>query len=270
MADDELTFDPETYKKAVSLYKTKSDRLAHTAIRALVDETLLRLSERARDTRLARSSDIRPELLDQFCVLITQDEPDALLAFIGGQRRAGLTRSGVYQGYIAAAAQWLGRQWQEDTLSSLQVAKASGHLYALMRALRAERPVHPVSARRSAFFATVPGEDHAVGVTLAAEIFREAGWSIDLLTGAGHQAILDRITRTRPYLIGLSLSSDRSLAALVRLVVSIRLVSPQAVIGAAPPLTLEDRSLMEMADIDLVFRDARTALSDLEALAAQG
>jgi methanogenic corrinoid protein MtbC1 len=167
-----------------------------------------------------------------------------------------------------AAARRLGAASETDQLSALQVTYATGHLYALMRALRAEAPaMRPArDGARVALFATVPGEDHEMDVTVAADIFREVGWQIDLQTDTDHEILLAHIERTQPQTIWLSLSSEQRLDALVRLVVAIRLVMPRAIIGVTPAVQVDAARLHALVDIDLVLRDAPAACRELDRL----
>jgi methanogenic corrinoid protein MtbC1 len=117
---------------------------------------------------------------------------------------------------------------------------------------------------RRALFAVVPDETHTFGARLAAETFREAGWSIDLKVGIDHEGLVDHVQRTEPNIIGLSLSTEAGLPNLVRLVVALRLVRPQAIIGVAPALSMEDSAIQAVTDTDIIFRDARQAVRDLD------
>lgn len=153
-------------------------------------------------------------------------------------------------------------------VSFLEVTTGTGHLYALMRALRAEgySPRPSLGGRRSALFATVPGEDHGVGITMAADLFREMGWEIDLQTDTDHDQLVAQAGGTRPHIIGLSLSTEDRLDPLVRLVVALRLVTPRAIIGVAPPSAMDAQRLHDLVDIDLVLSDAPSACRELDRL----
>jgi MerR family transcriptional regulator, light-induced transcriptional regulator len=61
-------------------------------------------------------------------------------------------------------------------------------------------------------------------------------------------------------------TTNRHLDALVRLIVAARLIMPHAIIGVAPGAGVDPASLHELFDIDLVFGDARSALSELDRL----
>jgi methanogenic corrinoid protein MtbC1 len=166
------------------------------------------------------------------------------------------------------AARWLGERWDRDELSFLEVTCGTGHLYALMRSLRDELPAiqREYDQRRFALFATVPGEDHGIGITVAADLFREDGWQIDLKTGTDHNGLVTYVERTQPQIIGLSFSAEERLDALVKLVLVLRILVPDALIGVAPPSTFNVSRLYNLLDIDLIFTDAQSAYRELDRL----
>jgi hypothetical protein len=49
-------------------------------------------------------------------------------------------------------------------------------------------------------------------------------------------------------------------------VFALRIALPETIIGVAPALDMGNTNLTKIVDIDLVFHDARRALSDLEGL----
>ncbi|KPQ13365.1 MAG: B12-binding protein [Rhodobacteraceae bacterium HLUCCO18] len=263
-----LLFDAEVFKRTVSLFDTKRDAFAQDAVEVLATDIMRRLaSARSKDPTF-EAPEISDESIDAFCETLIQPSPAAALQFIEDRRTEGVTRQGVYLGYIIAAARSLGRGWDEDRFSFLEVTYGTGHLYALMRALRAETSSarRTFDGRRCALFATVPGEEHGIGITVAADLFREAGWEIDLRTGTNHDDLLAHVEDTQPYIIGLSLSTEQRLDALVRLVVALRITMPSAIIGVAPATNVDAARLHDLVDIDLVFDDAPSACRELERL----
>ena len=261
-------FDAGTFSRTASRFAVKRDAVAPQAMEALTADILQRLADAPPGAAESEPEAVDPERLDAFCDALIAPAPGPALRVVESLRAEGATRGTVRLGYVPAAARRLGEGWDEDRLSLADVTIGTGHLYAVMRALRAEGPAAPTSAgdRRRALFATVPGEDHGIGVTVAADLFRDAGWEIDLQTGADHDALVARVTRTRPRVIGLSLSTERRLDALVRLVVALRFVAPGALIGVAPGAGVDAARLREVADIDLVFDDVHSARRELERL----
>lgn len=268
MGRQQVSFDAEIFSRTASLFATKRNAFAPDAVEALASDIIWRLAQSKSREPTFDTPDISPESIAAFCDALIHPKPDAALRFIEDRRAEGLTRQGVYLGYITAAARCLGQGWDEDKLTFLQVTYGTGHLYALMRALRAEGPSARFShdGRRCALFATVPGEDHGIGITVAADLFRDVGWEIDLQTGTDHDALIAHVERTQPHIIGLSLSTDQRLDALMRLVVALRLVIPHSIIGVAPASHVDAKRLGNLVDIDLVFADAPSACRALDRL----
>ena len=261
-------FDAEAYSRTASLFVTKRDAFAKDAVEVLARDIVRRLASTQPNDPSFAAPEISDDDIAAFCDTLIQPSPDAAWKFIEDRRAEGVTRQGVYLGYICAAARSLGQGWDEDRFSFLEVTYGTGHLYALMRALRAESSsVRPAfDGRRYALFATVPGEEHGIGITVAADLFREAGWEIDLQTDTDHDALVAHVESTRPHIIGLSLSTEERLDALVRLVVATRITMPSAIIGVAPATSVDADRLQGLVDIDLVFGDAPSACRELERL----
>jgi len=267
MSRENVSFDPEVFSKTASLFATKRSAFAAEAVEALARDIVQRLADARAYQAPVTPQEVPPDRIAEFCGVLIEPGPQAALRFIAARRAEGVTRQDVYLGYISGAARHLGKCWERDELSFVQVTIGTGHLYALMRALRSESPNYSLrgfDARRSALFATVPGEDHGIGITVAADLFREAGWDIDLHTGTDHRALLAQVERTEPHVIGLSLSTEDRLNALVRLVVAMRLIVPQAIIGVAAASEVDAQRVKDLVDIDLMFHDAESARLDLE------
>ncbi len=266
------SIDPRVLEHTARLVKEKRNVLPQEVLEGFARQVVSRLAE----TIVARTASgcvqISPERVAAFCdLLLLPDQHRQALAFITARRDEGATIEDVYLGYIGAAARLLGERWEEDELTWLEVSIGAGALYTLMRALRGpliarQQP----DARRAALFAPVPGEQHGVGVTVAADLFREAGWDIDLQLGLDQSGLLDHAARTLPKVIGLSLSTRERLPGLVEAVVGLRLTVPEAIIGVAPRGDLSATDIERIADVDLIFSDAPSAITMLERFVQQG
>lgn len=266
MAKPMPALDVETFARTALRFAAKRRALAPNSVETMTGEIVRRLA-----TEVAGNGASLPDdSLGAFCMALVQPGPEAALGFIRARQAEGANRPDIYLGYIAAAARALGEAWDNNRLSLTEVTIGTGHLYALMRALRteAEQDRATFDARRCALFAAVPGEDHGIGITVAADLFRDAGWDIDLQLATDHDALLARAERTQPRVVGLSLSTQGRLPALARLVVGLRLALPRAVIGVAPAATLDAGMIGDLLDVDLVLGDADTARTELERLIA--
>ncbi|MCC5975132.1 MAG: cobalamin B12-binding domain-containing protein [Rubellimicrobium sp.] len=268
MSTHDPLFDAKLFERTASLFAVKREAFPPDAVEALASDIVRRLATTIPTGPHNDGIDISEAEVKAFCDVLIVPDPSAALQFMKQRRSEGVTRRGIYLGYICAAARELGEGWEQDRFSFMDVTTGTGHLYALMRALRAEGPsLRPrPGTDRSALFATVPGEDHGIGITVAADLFRDIGWDIDLRTGTDHDGLLQLVERTQPRIIGLSLSTEARLDALVRLVVAIRMTMPHVIIGVAPGANLDAERVRALVDIDLVFEDARSALVELDRL----
>jgi hypothetical protein len=144
----------------------------------------------------------------------------------------------------------LGEDWDRNRLSFAEMTIGTGHFVALMRALRVEEPLQRV------LFAALPGEGHDIGITIAADLLRDAGRQIDPLVALGHDGLIAHVERSRPSIIGRSLSTEGRLGARVRPVVALRIVTPHVLIGVALAAALDAGKIGGLADLDLILRDA--------------
>jgi methanogenic corrinoid protein MtbC1 len=268
MGNQDVSVDAEVFARTTSLFALKRNSLPPETVETLASDIVRRLASTGVRAPHVEVPVISDESVAAFCDALVRPDPIVALQFVEDRRAEGVTREAVYLGYISAAARRLGEGWDENRLSFIEVTVGTGHLYALLRALRLEgdeaRPAF--DARRCALFATVPGEDHGIGISVAADLFRDAGWDIDLKIDTDHNTLVAHVERTRPAIIGLSLSTEQRLEDLIRLVVAVRIVAPHAIIGVAPAATLDDDKLCSLVDIDIVFRDAREACRELDRL----
>lgn len=262
----DTSFNTDLFAHVAKLFEQKGQVLPPDTLEQFARDVVAHVSERVVTHRAPTPADD----VALFCdVLQMPDQPRVALDFIAARRAEGVSLEDVYLGYIGGAARLLGERWEDDQLTPLQVTVGAGTLYALMRAFRtSEMADHRFDSRRAALFATVPGEQHGVGITVAADMFRKAGWDIDLQIGLDHERLLDRVKKTQPGIIGLSLSSRDRLTDLLKLIVALRLASNHAFIGAAPGGDLTADEIRAVADVDIVFGDALGAIAALDELVA--
>jgi methylmalonyl-CoA mutase cobalamin-binding subunit len=138
----------------------------------------------------------------------------------------GLSLDQLFTRYLSPAAERLGQMWSDDELTFLQVTLGVGRIYDLVRMLRDHAPPPRVTQAEPVVFASVPGEQHGVGVEMAAELFRQHGWDVKLLIGETHDTILHEIGETRSHVLGLSAGGRASAQPLARLIHAARVAHP--------------------------------------------
>jgi methanogenic corrinoid protein MtbC1 len=207
--------------------------------------------------------------LAEFC---QQGESEGAGALIAQLRESGVPIEAIFLQVIQPAAQHLGQGWSDDRLSFTDVTIALGHLQQLFSSLLddfqcmglpdAPASSTPETSPPSAFFCTMPGATHRLGVQMVRAFFARAGWRTRL--GHGDEAVLvSQITAMRPALIGLSLSSETDLRSAGALILRVRNACrgfrPTIMVGgAAVPFFPK---LVERLDADIVSGDATDALN---------
>ncbi|MEL6362821.1 MAG: cobalamin-dependent protein [Pseudomonadota bacterium] len=269
------SFDPETVAHTVKLFAEKRALLTADAIWAVTMDVIGHLAKTAPTPKSIvmpasgpvplEEPDIDEERLNAFCDTLISPYPDQALAFLAEFQAEGLARYKIYD-LIGAAARRLGEGWDDDRLTFVDVTIGTGHLYALLRAMQVEdvRQLSFAQPQKHALFATVPNECHSVGVTIAANVFREAGWQVDLEVGLDHETLVEQVNRRTPNVIGLTLSTNERLEDLARVIVAIRINAPTAIIGIGQGGEVETDQLKAIVDFDLIFTDINIALRDLE------
>jgi methanogenic corrinoid protein MtbC1 len=134
---------------------------------------------------------------------------------------AGLSVEEVCLDHLAPAARCLGEWWETDRLPFTDVTMATSRIQAMLRRMPTRRGA-PCLRGNGAVFCAVPGEQHTLGVMMAADLFRRNGWDVGLLLGLDHADILERLERDDRTVIGLSCSGDHSVDALERLMIALR------------------------------------------------
>jgi len=263
-----VILDLDLFAQTTELFERKKSSFATEVLQGLAHSVISKAASLTASAPLGPKYIAPAARLEVFCTHLLNDDPDAALALIQKERADGLTARDIYFGYISGSAQRLGKMWEEDEASFSQVTSASGYLYALMRALRPiDRDATPgAPGRKHAFFCTVPGENHSLGVSVAADLFRRQGWDIDLKVGLNHNELLDKIAVSKPEIVGLSFSNPERLSDLTQLCVSIRLSVPQTLIVVAGPAVVEADKLQQVTDVDMVFTDVDEAEQQLARL----
>ena len=211
--------------------------------RSFAEEILSRLALRVPDhAAVAKAAErgVGPSateigMIDRLCDALICDDPRTAADMIDAARQAGVSADAIYTDYISDAARRLGERWVADTASFFDVTLGLSRLHAILREIQpsflgAETPALDGC---TALLAPVPGETHMLGVTIAADYFRRAGWSVDLGTASGLDAIIAAAQRTPYAMLGLSASSRQMIGTLAETIVALRYACPQtaAVVG---------------------------------------
>lgn len=239
---------------------------AHHATTALIDELV---AQRVIPT-LVQSHSVAGRPADgaeanRLARLAAQGDEPALHTALDQARREGRSSEAV----LTETANALGALWEQDTLNFSQVTMATAKLQRWHRGQgerlgpsRRERPAHRI------LLATLRGEGHSLGLALAASAFQEAGWAVEGGPGLSEAQLRAQVRMHWFDALGFSLSTERTLAPLAKLIRDLRAQSKNSqlrvVVGGA--LVAQRKDIVEALGVDAAFS---TASGAPDALAAQ-
>lgn len=260
-------FDASAYEKADKQFKLVERHLPTDAVEALAREVVRRLAFRM--PRHSRKEELpTPTEIEQLCAGLLSTDEAAGDRIILAARRDGVGLQTIYLGYIAGAARRLGRMWEDDRISFVDVTLATGRLYRIIRGLR--HIVGPTitngRAELPALFALVPGETHTLGIEMATDLFRREGWDLELAIGLTYDELIARADDHAYHAVVLVAHSDRMIEPLTRLTMALRISLPLAQIIVAGNVVVGTPDIAELVGADAVIDDIETAVATLRAI----
>ncbi len=254
------TFDLRAYAKRQLGFLRRAKTLPEDKLESLAREALKRLAQR--DASLgAAVLEIAPseEELTQFCEALISDDDTAAAHVVLGLNAQNASPEFVYLKYLAAAAQLLGVWWEQDRVGFWQVTVGTGRLLAIMRSMsHLFEPVFWLE-QKTAIFASVPGEQHVLGLHMAADLFRKDGWDIAMKVGLDHDQLISEIEHTPADFVGLSMGGGHALEALSKLVVALNISRPNTPIILSGRGVKDIQSKLAWMELDGVFEDVDEA-----------
>lgn len=263
--DPDNLFDRNGFERMSRGFAELGGRLPDNALQVLAREVIARLAQRR---KLLRDS-LQPlddAVIERLCVALTGPNATAGVSEIMKLRATGTGIEQIYLGALAPAARRLGVWWDEDRASFADVTIGIARVYGIMYGLRAEFPITLEQTRRHAMFAPVPGEDHTLGISMAADLFRSHGWDIDLKVGLGHNALIAAMAEGDAPIIGLSLGQEEQLPEIIRLIVALRVTNPRAYILVAGQFVARHADTLTLTGADAAAAEIPEALEAMEAL----
>lgn len=257
--------DLAAIRDASNRLQVLTTHLPPKALQALAQEVVSRLSANLHVSKVANAP-IAPEDIERLCSALVSDSPDSAGIMVAALRDKGTPIADIYQLHLAAAARRLGELWESDELSFVEVTIGASRILGIMYSLRDAFRATRVLEEHLVVFAAVPGEKHTIGITMAADIFRRDGWEVELLLGASHDEIVEKVRLTDALVVGLTAHGARSLAPLVRLIAAIRIVNPAVYILVSGNIVDDADDLIELTGGDAFAKDIDTGLSEMERL----
>ncbi|MEM9010581.1 MAG: cobalamin B12-binding domain-containing protein [Pseudomonadota bacterium] len=204
--------------------------------------------------------------IDQLCRLLLDGNMTALKAHVATLRHQGMADDEIYRVHVGGAARRLGWLWEVDGLSFFDVSLASAELQRLVHWMGSSLAdgIGGQHHARRALLAVPRGEDHMLGVLVAADIFRRSGWEVEVELQPEDAALSAR-ARTGHYdLIGVSGGHRLLLDRLASIVLALRTeASGHTRIVVGGPLVEMEPDLARRVGADMAFGDAWSAVEVL-------
>ncbi|WP_299849888.1 hypothetical protein [uncultured Roseovarius sp.] len=258
----------EAYEQSQYSIRRLKKSLPDEIVAGLAREVIRRLATRDSKLDHVPHSPSTTEL-QNFCMALISDDDKAAAEIIIGVRAEGMPAELIYLKYLSAAARMLGEWWNEDRANFVEVTVGTGRMVAIMRGMRHLFTPTVSATNRSAVFASVPGEDHTMGVRMAADLFRKDGWEISLKIGLNHDALIREIELTPNSIIGLSIGGRHSIDALTRLVVALHICCPNAPLLVCGQDIRSMKPLLSLLGLDGVAYDVEDAKKHMSAFREQ-
>lgn len=120
---------------------------------------------------------------------------DGARTVINALRQQGVSELQILIELLGEAATRLGEMWDDDEVSFADVTLGLCTLHQVLRERFGVPPgegsAHGCGMR--IVFTTLSGEQHIFGAMIVAEVFRQAGWQVATLAGAGPEAIMRQL-----------------------------------------------------------------------------
>ncbi|MEM8699261.1 MAG: cobalamin B12-binding domain-containing protein [Pseudomonadota bacterium] len=208
---------------------------------------------------------IPPPDIEHFCRILLDGSLHESFEFVEDLARRGLPVAQIYTGPIAGAARLMGRMWEEDRMSFVDVTLGISRLHMILRrfSTRFGRRIPDNGRSVPALFAVTPGETHALGLVMIADFFAREGFETRVEIDPTMQDLVDAVRDPAIRLVGLSATISGSLPVMKRTIAALR----QAVAGREVAILAGGAAFTEIADTDIMARDlgADQIVTDIDA-----
>lgn len=200
---------------------------------------------------------------------LCDEDESAAIVIVEDLLQAGLSVEDVCLDHLAPAARRLGDLWDRDRLPFSEVTYGTARIQSLLRRMPSSRQAPSCGVGPGALFAAVPGEEHTLGVVMAADLLRRNGWDVGLLVGLNHDDLVSRIARDDRPVIGLSCSGEHSYPALRRLLAALAGTRPDAQILLSGQIVHDADRLASLPAPVTIVRDVAETEAELVRIAAR-
>ena len=209
-----------------------------------------------------------PEALKALADLAMREEFSAVVAYVEALVDRGVPIEDAYLQWLAPAARQMGCDWESDRTDFSSVTIGMWKLQQAMHALSDTflKNAATVKSARRILLASVPGDQHTMGLFMASEFFRRGGWDVWSELPSDYEDIVDKARGEWFDLIGLSVGVDHKLDALTHAISALRRASRNAdvLIMLGGPILASNPEIAVAVGADFTAGDARCAVTKAE------
>ncbi len=202
--------------------------------------------------------------LSSLADLAVREESSAVVAYVEALVGRGVPIEDVYLEWLAPAARQMGCDWESDRTDFSSVTIGMWKLQQAMHALSPTFLKDAVATKspRRILLASVPGEQHTMGLFMVSEFFRRSGWDVWSELPSDYEDIVGKARGEWFDLIGLSVGGDHKLDALTQAIAALRRASrnAEALIMLGGPILASNPEIAVAVGADFAAGDARHAV----------
>lgn len=222
----------------------------------------------------ARSQLIRPEEIEAFARALLERSPEPARRLLDAHRERGVSLEVIYLQLFVGTAQLLGEWWESDESNFSQVTLSVTRIHGMMNELSPSFHSGTNSAQlersgeRRILMATMPGQQHTLGLSMLAEFFRRDGWVVLAIPSPEPGLIQASLSTNWFDVLALSASTDAEEVVLGSTILAARKTSRNARLSimVGGPLLTRQPHLGKALGADGVSSDAVEALALAERL----
>lgn len=187
-------------------------------------------------------------------------DTEASLKFILMLMDRGVPIESIYLDLISPAAKFLGEMWIEDRCDFAHVTLGSSCLQRTLSLLSEKfASQRDILSNRSALVMTMPGDQHTLGPSLAAEFLRRYGWDVECIFPDTEDDVYEALRSQDFNMIGFSVAHEKDLDVLPNIISNVRDVAGERGIGvlAGGGAVLDHSNSLDSLDIDAIAGDGR-------------
>lgn len=208
------------------------------------------------------------EALTALADLAIREEFSAIVAYVEALVARGVPIEDAYLEWLAPAARQMGCDWESDRTDFSSVTIGMWKLQQAMHALSQSFLKNTVAIKspRRVLLASVPGEQHTMGLFMVSEFFRRGGWDVWSELPSDYEDIVGKAHGEWFDLIGLSVGGDHKLEALTQAIAALRRASrnAEALIMLGGPILASNPEIAVAVGADFTAGDARNAVAKAE------